>query len=148
MLFNYVTLRRISTQRWKSVLPPSHFHSDCLPFSLKACARQTTFPVAHSWWDAFILPRDITSVVSHSALTCLLHQFMCLLLNFNDSSGITPHAKPTWHWFTSGLVLLACLKCQTDEQQTILEGVTGGTTTWSAKWLAVSSTASAFDCRH
>lgn len=90
------------------------FHPS-LPFrlpcsSLKVCARQTTFPVAHSWWDAFIPPRDITSAVSHSALTCLLHQFMCLLLSFNDSSGITPHAKPVCHWFTSGLNFISTSK--------------------------------------
>ena len=119
-----------------------------LEVSLKVCARQTTFPVAHSWWDAFIPPRDITSAVSHSALTCLLYQFMCLLLRFNDSSGTTPHANPICHWFTSGLKSISMSKMSGSEQQTILERVTGGTTTRSTKWLAVGSTAAAFACRH
>jgi hypothetical protein len=110
MLFNYVTLRGISTQRRKSRPSTRRFHSYCLAVSLKVCARQTTFPVAHSWREPFIPPRDITSAVSHSALTCLLHQFMCLLLSFNDSSGTTRHAKPICHWFTSRLKSISMSK--------------------------------------
>jgi hypothetical protein len=79
-------------------------------FSESVRARHNTFPVAHSWLDAFIPPRDITSAVSHSALTCLLHQFMCLLLSFDDSSGTSPDAKPICHWFTSGIKSISMSK--------------------------------------
>lgn len=95
MSFNYVTLRGNRHQDTTAKIRPStrRFHSDCVAESMKVCGRQITFPVAHSWWDAFISHRDITSVVSHSALTCLLHQFICLFLSFIDSSGTSPHAK-------------------------------------------------------